>query len=514
MVASLLQVISRGIQDERLTTIHAVYPFKKVWNRTGRLTTRWERLEFDHVPTFGQTASVRLIRKGHLITRLYLVATLPDLSTVQRRAQALAGTGQPAYPRFGWTNSAGHALVQQLTMEIGGSRVEQLDSQLLELIDEFHTPIEKVATVNRMILRADHGFTEQTFGWGAPAAPSQVVVPLPLWFARGDPGCAFPIDAVGAEDVRVSIQFRGLNGMYYTGTHPVAQAAQASVEDGAALWPMLGSKFYAQDPVAHPAVVATPLLDPATNQPLQMPIRMTLGDAYLMAEYVYLDQPEANRFRLADLQVPVVQHFAVAPFDSRGLQTARIAMNLPNPTRELSFMCQPYEAAAYNAHFLATRDLTGTVNTQPSNASTPWWPDAVGLSDTEAPTTLRPAFALSDAEPVAGYSIEYEGAVERFRTGAPAMYRSILPSYEMRKSPWHNRYYYTFPLAIQNGRTPISKTCGAANYDKVVKKELVVHFRPRYGTVSLDVGRFIVRVYSEAYNILRVYGSRAGLMFS
>lgn len=518
MVASLLQVISRGIQDERLSTPGAVYPFKKVWNRTGRLTTRWERLEFDHVPTFGQSASVRLIRKGHLITRLYLVATLPDLYTVQAKAAAAAiaarGAGARAYPRFGWTNSAGHALVQQLTMEIGNARVEQLDSQLLELIDEFHTPFEKVATVNRMILRADHGFTEQSFGW--TPTPSQVVVPLPLWFSRGDPGCAFPIDAVGAEDVRVRVQFRGIAGMYYTDTHTVASpAALPSVDDGAALWPLLGSNFYAQDPTAAGAsALPPPLVDPATNAPIQMPQAMTLGDCYMMAEYVYLDQPEANRFRLADLQVPVVQHFAVAPYDTRGLQVARIGLNLPNPTRELSFMCQPYHAAAYNAHFLATRDLTGTPNTIPTGEKTPWWPDALGLSDTVAPTVLRPAFALSDSEPVAAYAVEYEGSLVRFRTEGPAMYRSVIPSYEMRKSPWHNRYYYTFPLAIQNGLTPISKTCGAANYDKIVKKDLVLQFRPRYNTVSLDVGRFIVRVYSEAYNMLRVYGSRAGLMFA
>ena len=128
-------------------------------------------------------------------------------------------------------------------------------------------------------------------------------------------------------------------------------------------------------------------------------------------------------------------------------------------------------------------------------------------------TYMRPAFALSDSEPLAAYALEYQGSLVRYRTEGGGLFRSVLPSYELRKSPWHGRYLYVLPFGIQNGFTPISQTQSEANMDKIVKKELVLEFRPRYGAVSLSVGRFIVRVYSEAYNMLRVYGSRAGLMF-
>jgi hypothetical protein len=516
MVASLLKVISSGLQDERLNFKATLYPFQKTWVKAGRFTTKWERLDFENTPTFGNTAFFRILRKGHLVTRLFLVATMPDIYTVQKAAYDANGSSL-AYPQFGWTNSLGHAMIQQLTLDIAASRVETIDSRLLEILDEFHTPLEKVPIVNDMIKRKDTGFTQRSFGWATPrssgalqAGPYQetVIVPLPFWFTRGDPGSALPIDAIGMDDVRVGITMRGLNGLYYTTTQLSANTTNA---DGASLTPLLGSSFYAQDPVLHTG--QTPLSN--ANGVIKMPLALQLGDCHIMAEYVYLDQNEANRFRLADLQIPIVQHYAMNPTDTEGLLDARIRLDIPNPCRDIFFMCNPYMAPAYNAPFLATRTMTGTVNTLPNASQYPWWPDAVGLSANQPALALRPAFALSDAEPISGYEVDYQGSLVRFRTEGGALFRSVIPSLEQRKSPWVNRYYYNFPLAVQNGFTPFSAPQGEANLDKIVNKDLILRFRPPYGNVvGLNVQRFVVYAYAETYNVLRVYSGRAGLMFS
>jgi hypothetical protein len=203
------------------------------------------------------------------------------------------------------------------------------------------------------------------------------------------------------------------------------------------------------------------------------------------------------------------------PHDTQGLLNARIRLDIPNPTRDLYFMCNPYLAPAYNAHFLATRDLTGNQNTIPTNAQKPWWPDAVGLYANRPSTYKRPAFQLSDSEPLSGYELSYQGSMVRYRTEAPALFRSIVPSYEQRKSPWVNRYYYNLPLAIQNGFTAFSRPRGEANLDKITTRELVLQFRTPYGNMSgLNVGRFTIYVFAETYNILRVYGGRGALLFA
>ena len=513
MVASLLKLISSGIQDERIHFKATLYPFHKVWIKGGRFTTQWSRLDFDNVPTFGNTAFFRILRKGNLVTRLFLVAQMPDIYTTQRRAREAAGVN-PVYPTFGWTNSVGHALVQQLTLDIAASRVETIDSRLLEMLDEYNTPLEKVPLINELIKRKDNGFTETSFGWPPTASvastqPYQetVVVPLPFWFTRGDSGCALPIDAIPMDEIRVGITFRNLNGMYYTDTH----VPNTSLDPGTSLWPLSGSTFYTSDPVTNPN--QTPLSN--ANGIIQMPLNLQLGECYIVAEYVYLDQNEANRFRLSDLQIPVVQHYAMNPFQTRGLPTARIRLDIPNPTRDIYFMLNREEAPSYNAYFLATRDLTGTVNTRPSVTTIPWWPDAVGLYAQAPSLLLRPGFQLSDSEPIVGYEIDYEGSLVRFRTQGPALFRSVIPSYEQRKTPWINRYYYNFPLGIQNGSTPFSRPRGEANLDKISNRDLVLQLRAKReyigGTV---VPSYTVYVYAETYNILRVYGGRAGLLFA
>lgn len=515
MVASLLKIISSGIQDERLMFKHTMYPFQKLWIKAGRFTMRWERLDFDTTPTFGNTATFRIIRKGHLVTRLFLVAKMPDIYTTQRTA-ATANNNTLAFPRIGWTNSLGHALVQQLTLDIAASRVETIDSRLLEILDEFTTPLEKVPAINNLIKRKDNGYNETTFGWPSqtaqvpqiPQTPQTpftetVVVPLPFWFTRGDMGAALPIDAISMDDIRVGITFRALNGLYYTPTH----VNSPSTADGTSLWPLLGTSFYAQDPSIVPNQVP---LQNAISHPIQMPMNLPLGDCYIMAEYVYLDQNEANRFRLSDLQIPVIQHYAMNPFDSRGLPVSRIRLDIPNPTRDIFFMCNPLRASSYNAHFLATRDMSGTVNTIPNASQYPWWPDAQGLSSISSSLYMRPAFALSNSEPVSGYELDYQGSLVRFRTEGSALFRSIIPSYEQRKSPWVNRYYYNIPLGIQNGFTPGSHPQGEANLDKITNRDLVLRFQ----SDGFKINPYIVYVYAETYNMLRVYGGRAGLMFA
>jgi hypothetical protein len=508
MVASLLKLISSGIQDERLDFKRTLYPFTKVWIKAGRFTTQWSRLDFENTPTFGNTAYFRILRKGHLVTRLFLVAEMPDIYSKQAEAQAAVPPLTTVYPKFGWTNSLGHALVQQLTLDIANSRIETMDSRLLEILDEYNTPLEKVPTVNELIKRKDHGFTETSFG-NTPQK-ERVVVPLPFWFTRGDAGCAFPIDAIPFDEVRVGITFRNLNGLYYTDTH----VPNTSTDDGTSLWPLLNSKFYTQDPVTNPA--AAPILN-GSGTPIQMPLTLPLGDCYILAEYVYLDQNEANRFRLADLQVPIITHSIQQPFDTRGLPTARIRLDVANPVKDLYFMLNRVEAPSYNAHFLATRDLKGTANTLPSITEYPklWWPDALGLYARTPTTFLRPGFELSDSEPLAGYELVYEGSLTRFRTQGPALFRSVIPSYEQRKTPWLNRYYYNFPLGVQNGFTPPSAPNSEANMAKIVNKELVLQISPKRGLIGgADVDNFVVYVYLATYNVMRVFGGRAGLLFS
>jgi Major capsid protein N-terminus/Large eukaryotic DNA virus major capsid protein len=507
MVSSLLKVLSSGIQNERLYTSLTLLPFIKVWYKVSRFTTQWSRIEFNSEPDFGKTIYAQIPRKGHIVTRLFLVSTLPDIKTPQMNAIDIAKT--IVRPHFGWTNSTGHALCEGATLDIGGTRMEQLDSRLLEILDEFNTPIEKVSVVNRLIKRLDQKFNETAIGGIIdPTTNVRVVVPLPFWFARGDAACALPIDAILTDEVRVGITFRALQGMYYTESRILENT---STDQGTSLWPMLSSAFYKYNADG----VIIPGLDPHNFtyeiiDGVQMPARLSLGDTYLLAEYVYLDQPEANRLRIADIQVPIVQHYTLEPHATNGIPRAIIDLNIPNPTRDLFWIVQRIEAPAYNAHFLATRDLANPINLSQGI----WWPFASGLN-TKFPEYLTPGFVNSNSEPIKGVAIVYNGSLVRVRTEDASLFRTVLPTTEQKKTPWVNGYYYNFPFGIQNGKTAFSKPRGEANLDKIQKREMYMEFRPFAGCTDPNaVPSYNVYVWAETYNILRIYAGRAAMLFA
>ena len=495
MVASLVRLLHSGIQDERLlpkisTDIQA---YIRIHIRAGRMTTQWQRLDFQQSPQFNQTSSCRLLRKGELITRLYLITTMPDIYTPQSNAMNIATTNFVG-PRFGWTNSLGHALIASANVTIGGNNIETLDGRLLEVLDEFNTPLEKVLDVNAMIGRVQNGFTQTSLG--NSLTPTQIVTPLPFWFSRGDLGTALPIDSLNVDEVRVSIQFRPVTSLYYTNSQ--VNSTTLTSTEGSSLWPILGSSFYTKNNSTGriiPEISPTQKVSAIPN--IQMPMKLSLGDTYILAEYIYLDKPEANRFRLADIEIPIIQHVRIDPKDTQRAPYYQIALELQNPIRHLFFMAQNYSAINYNAFFLSTADLSGN--------GTIWWPDCLGLN-AGYPSQLLPGFSTRGSEPFSLIELIYEGSYVRTSTENCALYRSILPSLEERKSPWHNRYMYCLPFGVNNGYTPPSIVMGEGNMNRIMKKDL------RFGIRNSQ--RLWIYCWAETYNILKIFGGRGTLLFA
>lgn len=521
--AGLLKIIHSGLQDERLSFTPDIRGqpstdyFFKAFLRAGRFTTEMYRVDFDNRPAFGTTARATLPRRGHLITRAFLVTELPDLKTSQDRARAYCQANGLSFagPTFGWTNSIGHALISGLELQIAGSSVSTLDGRLCEVLDEFHTPLEKVTVVNRMLGRHDYGFSPQS------NQGRTYVTPLPFWFSRGDPAGALPIDAMGNDLVQIAVTFGPLASLSVsTSVQPPAESSQCAQYS-----PLNGLVFYYLDPSGQPiyglngnpnqAVNASPIPTSAAPPPDASTDLLLGPNTYLLLEYAHLDKPEANRIRLANISIPIVQHYSIPPFDTKGAMSASIPIRIPNPTKDIYFFCHRPEADLLNAPFLATRDLSGLPLTDLSGVgpTAPWWPDASGLSTSQF-LPLIPAYSQIDSEPLKSLALVYEGRLVRYATDCPAFFRSILPTIEQRKTPWHWKYFYHLPFGTQSPFLGDTQHAGEANLDKIPNITLNLEFKQFRDTILAgQVPSYTVYIYAETYNILRVYGGRAGLMF-
>lgn len=510
--ASLLSLLYSGLQDERLLPpkeIPKIDPFQRVFIKSGRFTTEWFRLNFDGRSSFGKTARATIPRRGHLVTRAFLVTVMPDIQTIYNKAVAAAPIGNVTQPVFGWTNSVGHALIQQAEVTIAGEPIDTLDGRLMEVLDEFHTPLEKLTTVNRMLGRHDTGFTAKSNGHRAPN--QEIITPLPFWFMRGDPSASLPIDAISLDAVQINITYSALNSLYVSEPPRAFTVASSNTSNaGSTVTSTTNTTIYCigNTPQYFPITNTTFTYTSGTNTiptTFTTPADLDIVDSYILLEYVYLDKPEANRIRLANISYPIVQHY---PFvvETKAASIAKISLPIPNLTRDLYFMAHRPEADSFNAPFLATRDLNST--SSPSNV---WWPDAQGLG-TKNP--LIPAYSILDSEPISSISLMYEGSLVRYATDMPALFRSILPGMEQIKSPWHNKYYYHIPFGTQHEQYGITNAMGHANLDKVRRVELDLTFKPFRGSLQeSDVPTYTVYIWAETYNLLRVYGGRAGLLF-
>ena len=491
--AGLLKILTTGLQDERLYSQKGQPSadfFKTVFIRAGRFTTEWHRIDFDNTPTFGNTANASIPRRGHLITRVYLVTQMPDIITAQTAARASATSF--AGPTIGWTNSIGHALVEEAQITIGGSPIDTLDGRLLEMLDEFHTPLEKTTLVNRLIGRHDNGFSSQS-NQGQPLTGQTFVTPLPFWFSRGDPAAALPIDAITVDAVQISVTFAPLANL-------TVSSQQIINADGFATYASPLSATFSNTDKSIIKDNSTP------PKPITMPSSLQIQDSYLLFEYVYLDKPEANRIRLGDLSYPIVQHYAVQPVQTAKHTAARVIMRIPNPIRDLYFMVHRTDADLLNAPFLATRDLS-------KEGAGPWWPDAQGLNTTEW-LPLTPAFSDIESEPIQSFSLLYEGSLVRYATDCPALFRTAIQSFEQTKTPWHNKYYYHLPFGTQHEMTGVTRPMGHGNLDKIHNLELSLQFTPGRGDArGGNIPAYTIYVWAETYTIVRVYGGRAGLLF-
>jgi hypothetical protein len=468
--AGLLKLLYSGFQEDRLVKGQPIDSFKTI--RTGRFTTEWYGVQFDGSPAFGRTVKATLPRRGHLITRAFLVTVMPDISTPQAAAADIAvsaGT-RIAGPLFGWTNSIGHALINEAQVTVAGSPIDTLDGRLMEVMDEYNTPLEKVTTVNRMLGRVDNGFSYQTNGYKQPS--QKVITPLPFWFTR-DREMALPIDAMGLDAVQISITYNALPSLYVTYENQ-----------------SVGPPLPSQTPVPIQSATFKTLIGTTING--SMPPILDIQSAYILLEYVYLDKPEANRIRLGDLTYRIPQHYAIQPYQTNG-SSARIPIRIPNLVKDLYFIAHRTDADTYNAPFHAARDLMKGTDI--------WWPDASGLG-TLAFKQLIPAYSGLESEPIRSLALIYEGKLLRYGSDAPVVFR-VAPN---KKTPWHNKYYYKLPFGFQDA--------GHANMDKLQKVDLVLEFKPLTGTQSItSIPSYTIYVWAETYGILRVYGGRAGLLF-
>jgi hypothetical protein len=159
-------------------------------------------------PDFGRNATVTILRNGDLAGRTCLKV---ELKAVDLKA-ALPGTKDNCDDERGkvaWARRLGHALIKEVEVEIGGTRIDRHYGVWMDVWYELtHTTskergyramIGDVEALTKLVTITDTGAEVEL-----PAYT--LYIPLQFWFNR-NPGLALPLIALQYHEVRLNFEF-------------------------------------------------------------------------------------------------------------------------------------------------------------------------------------------------------------------------------------------------------------------------------------------------------------------
>ena len=499
--------------------------YKSVLHRRTRWASQWRRVEFDNVADFGRTATCTLPINGELITRITLVVELPDIYTPQIKAiNNFAGGSDTRFivgPSWAWTNGVGHALCSDVRLLINDQKIEQFDSQLLEVIDESERAVEHLDSTNQLIARDPSAYSDQQTinlyndGVYQPKAtvpqsnPLTLEVVFPFWFNKGPGPTPLPIQALNKDKVQLRVTFRPVQDLVYTSSRITASNPSLSLSPNQGAGPIpniAGCGFFYYDETSETMIenatssanlraqgitVPSNPNNPADSQEIPqnpfpggvtreftMPSEYHFTDAYWIVEYVSLEDREASAFRMADLDLPILQHVAIPPVITEGALKVFVPLNQSGLVRDLMWVAQRVEAPSYNAHFLFSRELAQTPVDGPCDL--PWWPDALLPDWDYGDGYIVPAFSTRFSDPIADAQLTYRSLL-RFDHESPSIFRSLIPALNCRRVPLIDRYVYRYEFGFWSSgglaealALPYDEIRGCANWDKIPKRVLAL----------------------------------------
>jgi hypothetical protein len=286
----LLQLVAVGKQDAFLTGNPQMTWFKTVYRRYTNFAIESQPMYFDGTPDFGKRITCLVPRRGDLLTQVILEVTLPAISLTTGDAVS-------------YVNSIGHALIQEISLEIGEQEIDRQNGEWMEIWSSYTTPYDKQNGFYNMIGKMN-GYSEPNiFG------PRKLYIPLRFWFCK-NPGLALPLIALQYHPIRINLTLRPLNQLFYS------------------------------------SALATSLCNTLEIKPA------SITDMMLWGDYIYLDVEERRRFVSSAHEYLIEQVQYTAPLAiASGATSATLRIEFNHPLKELFWYIQREDMTRFHEYF-------------------------------------------------------------------------------------------------------------------------------------------------------------------
>ena len=205
----LLQLVATGRQDIYLSGNPQTTFFKQVYRRHTNFSIESCRIDFDGAADFGKVIVATIPRKGDLLNTLVLEISLPMLPQYAQPSSDPNWLNNNALTAdTSWVNGIGHALLEYISLEVGGKEIDRQYGEYLQIMSELQVEASKRTGYNNMI-----GY-QQAYRQDSQPGPLKLYVPLRFWFCN-NVGLSLPLVAMQAHPVRIYIKLRSLQTLFY-----------------------------------------------------------------------------------------------------------------------------------------------------------------------------------------------------------------------------------------------------------------------------------------------------------
>lgn len=207
-MAGRIQMLTSGSQDRYFTKNPDYSHFVEAFKKHANFSTQYDDLDPENEADFGKKIKFKIPQnQGDLLKTLSVKMTLPEIP------------GSPVY-----VESVGHAIIDHVDLIIGGTIVQRLYSDYLQIYSEHNVTQTKQKALEQLIgkysLRtSDKLVGEVVTGGGIPnrgiiitgtlgaSSDENFFVDLPFYFYK-HPELAIPLCAINKQEVEVEITLR------------------------------------------------------------------------------------------------------------------------------------------------------------------------------------------------------------------------------------------------------------------------------------------------------------------
>jgi hypothetical protein len=237
MGGGLLQLRAYGTENLYLNGNPQVSYFKTAYKRHTHFAVQPIEVPFETLDSITYAVPTRIKmkvpRNADLMSKFFINITIPQVNVPRTKSP------------FRWIPYLGAQMIQRVRVLIGGTVIEELTGEFINLYHQTHLSNEQLETYYELIGHSsemnnpkdswgNYPYVDSTAnttnvfsltepyinaGYKRPytTPEKRLSIPIPLWFHRQD-GCALPLIALQYHDVVIEVDFRPIRELYQVAT--------------------------------------------------------------------------------------------------------------------------------------------------------------------------------------------------------------------------------------------------------------------------------------------------------